>query len=51
MAKVNEIKASQSDLDNRLNETFLRMRGVINKQSEVINSIFGLFDKDIEMNK
>lgn len=49
--KINELKISQDDINNRLNHTCIRMRNVIMKQSELINSLVGDFEQDLEMGK
>lgn len=49
--KINELKISQDDINNRLNHTCIRMRNVIMKQSELINLLVGDFEQDLEMGK
>lgn len=45
--KINEMKIIQDQLNNRLNQTCLRMRNVIVKQSQLINEMVGDFDKEL----
>lgn len=41
------MKIIQDQLNNRLNQTCLRMRNVIVKQSQLINEMVGDFDKEL----
>ena len=49
--KIEEIKATQDDLNYRLNMTCIRMRDVITKQSNILKDVTGVMEGEVELNK
>ena len=50
ISKVAEIKSTQDDLNHRLNMTCIRMRDVIQRQSEIIKDLKQTMDGEIDLN-
>ena len=47
MSKIAEIKSTQDDLNHRLNMTCIRMRDVIQRQSDIIKDLKQTMDGEV----